>query len=845
MVLPWTQSEKDILSAFGVDLNRGLSREEALLRIKTFGPNLISFDFRQSKLKLFLKQFISPVFYILGLGIIVSFVLGRFWDGSSIAGILLINVFISYVQESKAQDSVLKLSEKTRPQVKVLRDGIILSQNSSEIVPGDILLLEAGDYIVADARVLFSHQLTIDESSFTGESAPILKDTGLIPEETRLFDRSNMLLSNTFVSAGNGKALVVATGASTEAGKIASLMAVTKSESTPLQKRLEKVTQKLILLAILVMFLVMISGLLRHLPLNLILMEAIGLTVAAIPEGLPTVVTLSLVMAVSRMSKKNALIRHLPSVETLGSTDVICSDKTGTLTTGNMQVTELYLADSGMEKALEIMALCNNASPEQVGFTNSTEVALLKHVQLHASIPDLRSRFTRLTEWNFDNQRKRMSVAVEAFDHKLILLKGAPESVFSCCLLNADESIKIKKKLESLSAQGMRVLALAYKDIAKRGPLDFTALEIEKDMILVGLVALSDPLRKESLQAVKKCQKAGIRVIMITGDHPLTARSVALDLGILNDLNSIVFTGSDIENLSSDELQNKIMSVSVFARVTPEQKFLIVSCLEKLGHTVAMTGDGINDGPALKKASIGIAMGKKGTEVARQASDMVLTDDNFSTIVDAIEEGRAIHDNISRTLQYLLSTNLAEILVVLGSAILGMPSPINPLCILWINLVTDGLPSIALATEKVAPHYLQNSFRPSAESFFNQKFYTELVLVAGFITLMTLIIFQYGLANSSRVIARTYVFNFMVYVILLRSFSSRSINLTIFQLPSNWLHFFAVLIPLLLQLFLPQFSFTRGIFNVEFLTMTENALLFVLALVPLIFLELKKLTKLT
>lgn len=840
MQTPWSQSGDDILQYWKTSIEHGLTDSEAKQRLNQYGPNVLELEPGPSRLHIFVSQFKSPIFVVLSIGMVVSFALGKFWDGSSIGLIVLLNGFIGYFQEFKAETSLQVLKKLSTPKAKTLRNGKIILVPSSEIVPGDILVLESGDFIVADARVIDAHQLAVDESILTGESVPVSKENLVLSGNIQLADRTNMLFSSTNICAGSAKAVVVGTGSNTEVGKIASLMFKAKSESTPLQKRLDKVSKRLLSVGGIVAILVGITGFIKKLTFEQILMEAISLTVAAIPEGLPTVVTLALVMAVYRMSKKKVIIRRMPAVETLGSTDIICSDKTGTLTTGKMKVRELFLLNGQLDRALEALVLCNNASLEGVGVGDSTEVALLAHAQDQTNITELRNLFPRLYEWSFDSDRKRMSVAVWSRDKILLYLKGAPESVIACSQLNEKERETIQKTLIEFSSAGMRTLALAYKDLNLDKFDKVHHSTVEKEMNFIGLVALADPPRKESIEAIAKCHKAGIKVVMITGDHPLTASAMAYELGLTDQRQSRVLTGSDLDNMNEEEFDREVEGILVYARVSPEHKLRIVSLLEKHGHTVAMTGDGVNDGPALKKASIGIAMGKDGTEVARQASAMILTDDNFSSIVDAVEEGRALHSNISRTLQYLLSTNLAEIMVVLGASFVGLKSPLSPLAILWINLVTDGMPSLALAIEEVPKKFIESSFRPSPVSFFNPRFYFELVGVGLLIAMMTLGVYLWMIKVSEPDIAGSAAFTFLVYAILLRSFSSRSDHLTYFQLEINWFHILAVTIPMILQWGLVSWSFTRQLFQIEKLSWEMNLYLLALGFIPVSLLELIK-----
>jgi Ca2+-transporting ATPase len=837
---PWACSVDEVVHHFNSHVITGLSSSYAEILLKETGRNSLPEEKGASWPMLFFKQFRSAVTYVLGIGMLVSFYFGHPWDGGSIGLILLLNAGIGFFQERKAEISLKALKKLSTPKARVLRDSKIIEIDAELVVPGDILIFETGDCVIADGRVVESYQLFADESILTGESLPLEKGSDPVEVDAILAEQKNMLFSGTIISSGRAKVITIATGLNTELGKIAKLIEAADPHETPLQKRLNNVTHKLLGLGLILTAFVCLRGFYRQQPLHIILMDAISLTVAAIPEGLPTVVTLALVMAVFRMSKKNALIRNLTSVETLGSTDVICTDKTGTLTTGKMEVADLFLLRGESDKALEVLILCNNATLDGIGSGDSTEVALLSYAKTKTSVMKMRLNFPRLYEWTFDSERKRMSVAVQSSGKLAVYLKGAPESVLNCCLMNDSERQRVGEMLTNFSGQGMRTIALAYKAINEQELNQGWEL-IERDMNFIGLVALADPPRDGSRASVLKCRSAGIRVIMMTGDHPLTALHIAHHLSIIDEKAAQVLTGGDINKLADDQFNQLLASVNVYARVSPEQKMKIVEGLEASGHTVAMTGDGVNDAPALKKASIGIAMGMTGTEVARQASDVILMDDHFSTIVDAVEEGRALHANISRSLQYLLATNLAELLVVLGASVMTPLPPLNPLAILWINLVTDGLPSLAIACEKVPESFLEKSQRPSPSSFFNKRFYVELMVISFTITVFALTIFYHVLQKTNSNVAGSYIFNFLVFSVLLSSFANRSGHLAFWEMKPNRFHLLAVLIPFLLQILIQKWHFAKDQLHIESLSFKENIILFLLSLIPLLLMESIKL----
>jgi Ca2+-transporting ATPase len=730
-------------------------------------------------------------------------------------------------------------------------------------LPGDILVFEAGDFVAADTRLLEANQLSIDESLLTGESLPVKKKTGLVEVSSALAERSNMIFAGTAVSTGSGRGLVVSIGMKTEIGKIATMIESAETIATPLQSSLEDVGSKLLLLCLGVVAVVGILGIIHGETWLNILMTCISLAVAAIPEGLPAIVTLALALAIRRLTKRNAIIRHLHAVETLGSTDVICSDKTGTLTTGKMRVREVVTADGrtlncethitdySVEMLIHSATLCSNAFLNADGQATGdpTEVALLYLAKDQGHDLNLNQKGTkRLNEWSFESVRKRMSVAVAESDQVIIHVKGAPESILPLCKMNDDDKQKSLDALQQLSQKGRRMLAVARRKLSVSSR-DFriqdyeSASKVECDLTFLGLVAIADPPRPESVEAIRKCRVSGIRVVMITGDHPTTAGAIAEELGIIEKGKfDVVLTGDDLDKLDKRSLEEQMTKTAVYARVAPEHKLKIVEAWKSKGYVVAMTGDGVNDAPALKVASIGIAMGKGGTEVARQASSMILADDNFSTIVTAVEEGRAIYGNIRRTIQYLLSGNLAEILIMLGAAVMGWPVPFAPIHLLWINLVTDGLPSLALAAEPIPKNFLETSRKPSPKNFFDRSFYKEMTFIGVMIAVLALIVFEYSLKNEGILTARTHVFTFLVFAEIFRSFSCRSETKTFFQLGpfSNIYHLLAVGIPISFQLMLHHTVWFANLFKVRMINWGECLFLIGLTLVPTAILEIRK-----
>lgn len=850
ILAPWTLKSEELLRILETNITTGLSSTEASKRVDEHGPNVLKVEKKISPLVRLLNQFKSPVIIILLAASVITGILGEYTDSVAILVIVFINAIIGYFQEAKAEEAVEALKNLSAPKAKVLRDGIVKEVKASEVCIGDLLVLEAGDYVPADARIIQASQLSAEEAVLTGESLPVNKLILELPENSMLAERKNMLFASTAVATGSAKAIVTAIGMESEIGRIAGLLDSAKMPKTPLQERLEQVSHKLLYLSGAVVLLVALLGIYHgEKPLD-VLMTAISLAVAAIPEGLPTVVTIALALAVRRMSKRSAIVRHLPAVETLGSTSVICTDKTGTLTTGKMRVRDIYPAEGKRHELVESGVLCSNATLNEDGVTGDpTEVALLYLAQDEKiDTTKLNSTYPRAYEWSFESNRKRMSVAVADGSKTIIHTKGAPESVLELCLLSSEEKIKVLQKIQTLSAQGRRLLAIARREVSGfdsqiHGSFD----SVENNLTYLGLVAIADPPREETIPAIKACKESGIKIVMITGDHPVTAKAIAKELGIVEDgVFDGVMTGIELEKLTSNELAARVDEIAVYARVSPEHKLKIVDAWQSKGNVVAMTGDGVNDAPALKKASIGVSMGKGGTEVAKQASSMILTDDNFATIVSAVEEGRAIFGNIRRTIQYLLSGNLSEILIMLGAAIAGWPAPLAPIHLLWINLVTDGFPSLALAAEPVPKNVLQGK-APSSKNFFDKHFYKEMFFIGSITAIMSLGLYGYMLKTTDEITARTYTFSFLVFAELFRSFACRSEDKTFFQMGafSNVYHLIAVAVPLLFQIWLHHSDTFQDVFKVKHLEWWDCLIMIAVTLIPVTFLEVRKLIKQT
>lgn len=814
-----SQSTKEVL-AYLDSAATGLSAQEAARRLAANGPNELKEGKRISPWQIFVRQFKSLIIWILIAAGIISGVLGEAVDAIAILAIVILNAVIGFYQEVNAEKSIAALKKMTAPQAKVRRDGRMSSIPASGIVTGDIIELEAGDLVAADARLIEASSLKCIESALTGESDAVEKqsetlDTGEIP----LGDRENMVFMGTSVATGQGSAVVVATAMNTEIGRIAGLIeGASEDASTPLQQKLDSFGRVLVWSSLGIVALLFVLGLLRGMRFFELFMTSVSLAVAAVPEGLPAVVTVSLALGVMRMSRRRALVRKLPAVETLGSTTVICTDKTGTLTVGEMTVRALYVAGQTYEvtgkgyepngevrfegKAADarhagpllelanVLVGCNNAHlVHEDGIWrvigDPTEGALLASGhKAGGSKERLEREFPKHHEIPFDSDRKRRTVVRRMPNGRLrAFINGAPDLLLSRCtkiytstdvrtLTEADRQ-RVSSQNTAMAQQALRVLGSAYRDLDESLVSRLTPEEIERDLVFVGLAGMYDPPRAEAKEAVGKCRAAGIRVVMITGDHPHTATAIARELGIASGEN-IAIAGVELDKMSDGLLRQQAPKVAVYARVTAEHKLRIVRAWKANEAVVAMTGDGVNDAPAIKGADIGIAMGRSGTEVTKQASDMIVTDDNFASIVAAVEEGRGIYDNIRKTLQYLLAGNCGELLLMTVCVVVGLPVPLLPIHLLWINLVTDGLPALCLATDPIDPDVMKRRPRRRSERIADRRFLGTMFLT-GFLTAgVSFAVYLYGLKTETEELARTHAFAVLVFAELLRSFGCRS-----------------------------------------------------------------------
>lgn len=817
--MEWYQlSVEEVLHREEVKPTSGLSAIQAQERLTRIGPNILEKGKTINPFMLFLNQFNNFVVWILLGAVIISFVIHEVVDATVILVILVFNAIFGFIQEYKAEKAIEALKKMASLKANVIRDGKELQIETEHVVPGDILLLEEGTKVSADARLIEAINLSISEAALTGESVPSSKKTDLIKDQKGVGDQNNMVFSGTSVVRGRGKAVVVATAMQTQLGKIAKLISSVEEELTPLQKKLEELGKWLGIATIIICMFVSITQIVIHHDNWLeALIVGVSLAVAAIPEGLPAVVTISLAIGVRKMVKRNALIRKLPAVETLGSTSIICSDKTGTLTKNEMTVRKVWIegkvakvSGDGYERKGELdkkngiskdglvwmsraSVLCNNAAlfdeDERTKVRGDpTEGALLvSAIKMGEDLDKLKNTWKRLEEMPFDSERKLMSTINSSGKNTIHFLKGAPEKVLDACdrifwagkmqKLTPEKRKQVIVAQEEMAKDALRVLGFAYKSHKGKAIA-------EKNMVFIGLQGMIDPPRPEVKPAIEKCAKAGIRVIMITGDHKLTAMAVAKEIGIKGD----ALEGSEIEKLSLDEMVKVVLKVSVYARVDPSHKLKIVEALQKDGKfVVAMTGDGVNDAPAIKKANMGIAMGITGTDVTKEASDMILLDDNFASIVNAVEEGRGIYENIHKFVNYLLSCNLGEVFIIFFAIVMGWDLPLTAIMLLWLNLVTDGLPALALGVDPSSPDIMNKPPRDPHDKLMSRSFILMMGTVSLLITVGTLGLFQWAYTGpQSLMYAQTIAFTTVIIMELVRIYAIRSeYNLSPFS--NKWL----------------------------------------------------------
>ena len=857
-----SESKEVIIKNLFTDENNGLSSEKIEELRNKYGENKLKEKKKKTNFQRFAEQFKDVMIIILLIAAAVSFVIAciegnpkEFFEPLLILLIVILNAIMGVMQESKAEKALDALKNMSAPHARVIRNGEEKIIDASELVPGDIIKLEAGDFVPADARLLHSVSLKSEESALTGESVPSEKDANTIIEENApIGDRTNMVFSGCTITYGTALAVVTATGMNTEMGKIANLLDSETETQTPLQQKLAQLGKYLGFVAIAACGVIFVVGLLNKIPALEIFMTSVSLAVSAIPEGLPAIVTIVLSIGVQRMVKKNALIRRLPAVETLGSASIICSDKTGTLTQNRMTLKKAYCDgkeikpisknnDEDINKLLVYAALCCDGSvifdgenEQHIGDPTETAIILAAH---KSGFPkdDINNKFPRLAEIPFDSDRKLMTTVNKIDGKNVVIVKGAFDMMASRCVEGNIETAKLMT--EEMSKDALRVLAVGYKIIDKV-PESPTSEDLENDLTFMGLVGMIDPPRPEAKDAVALCRRAGIKPIMITGDHVITASAIAKELGILVD-GDLAITGAELDAMTDKELDSKVQNISVYARVSPENKIRIVKAWQRRGQVVSMTGDGVNDAPALKAADIGCAMGITGTDVAKGAADMTLTDDNFATIVDAVREGRGIYANIKKVVGFLLGTNIGEVITVFVAMLLWHETPLLSMQLLWINLVTDSLPAIALGMEAVEKDIMDKNPKPKNEGIFAHGFGIRVILQGVMFAVLSLFAYFYGKTVVGTIEAgQTMAFivlslSQVVQVFNMRSehslfkigpFTNRNLNLASL----------ASFVLVLLVLFTPL----RIAFGITLLPVKMYLIALALIIVPLIVMEISK-----
>ena len=860
------QKKQEVLESLSSNPQTGLSTQQVEKLTEQYGPNRLKEKKKKSNLQRFFDQFKDVMIIILLIAAAISFGIAcvegdpmEFFEPVLILLIVVLNAIMGMMQESKAEKALDALKNMSAPHARVLRNGKTEVIDASLLVPGDIIHLEAGDFVPADARLLDSSNLKSEESALTGESVPSEKDADAVVEEKApLGDRSNMVFSGCSITYGTADAVVTATGMDTEMGKIAGLLEGAEDGQTPLQKKLAKLGKNLGLLALAACAIIFVVGLINGIPVLEIFMTSVSLAVSAIPEGLPAIVTIVLAIGVQRMVKKNALIRRLPAVETLGSASVICSDKTGTLTQNRMTLVKAYLDETGevedisennfpaVRQLLDYGTLCcdgtvtfEDGQEHHIGDPTETAIVLAAHKN-GSPQEQLNQQYPRLAQIPFDSDRKLMT-SINRIDGKnIVIVKGAFDMMLSRCIKGNFE--KAHQINDEMSSNALRVLAIGYREI-DRIPQKLTSEEIENGLTLMGLVGMIDPPRPEARAAVATCREAGIRPVMITGDHKVTATAIAKQIGIFEE-GDIALSGVELDKMSDEQLAQQLEHVSVYARVSPEHKIRIVDAWQKKGKIVSMTGDGVNDAPALKKADIGVAMGITGTEVSKDAASMILTDDNFATIVKAVTNGRNVYANIKNAIKFLLSGNMSGILSVLYTSLFALPVPFQPVHLLFINLLTDSLPAIAIGMEPPRKDLLNQKPRDPKEPIMSKDFMLTLLVQGGLIGIFVMMAYHIGLSTGGAALASTMAFATLTLARLFHGFNCRA-DASIFKLglKSNkysLMAFAAGLILLNAVLFIPAF---HGLFMIADLSWANVGAIYLLAFIPTVLIQLYKLIK--
>lgn len=858
-----TEELSQVLKKLKTNEKLGLKADEAKSRLETYGENKLKEKKKESLFVKFIKEFNDFMIIALIVAAIISAVVSKlngeadYVDSIIIIAIVIFNAIMGLVQEEKAEKSLEALKKMSAPSAKVIRDGRVQEIDALQVVPGDIVVLEAGNYVPADCRLINSYNLKIEESALTGETIPTNKDSGrILKENTAMGDLCNMAFATTVVVNGHGEAVVVDTGMNTRVGKIAGMIIEDESPDTPIQKKLNEVGKMLAIACIVICVLIFVIGIFKKIPIVEMFMTSVGLAVAAIPEGLPAIVTIMLSIGVTRMAKKNSIIRKLPAVETLGSSSVICSDKTGTLTQNKMTVTEVRnchgIANSDDKKfILELGTMCTDTTEERIdgrlGFVGEATEVAISNAAMQAGISKsfLYDEMRRINDIPFDSKRKMMTTIHRYGNKYRIITKGAPDVLLKRCthyyqngqidsIFSKKESIY--EQNNQMAEKALRVIAVAYKDVEKLPETQ----DMEQDLTFCGLIGMIDPPREGVKEAVRTCRRAGIKTVMITGDHLQTAKAIAKELGIFKR-GDLAIEGENLERMDQHELEKNIMQYSVFARVSPEHKVRIVKAFQSTGAVVAMTGDGVNDAPALKNADIGIAMGKGGTDVAKNASDMILTDDNFVTIVEAVKQGRNIYDNIKKAIHFLISTNIGEIVTIFFGLILGMKSPLLAIQLLWINLVTDSLPAIALGLEKEEENIMSRLPRNPKKSLFADGLWWKIIIEGTMLGMFTLLAFSIGNRLYSVEVGRTMAFITLGMLELVHSFNIKSEE-SIFKIGifENKYLILALILGVLLQVIVVIINPLAEIFSLVPLTGIQWLYTILISIAPIPIVEIQK-----
>ena len=855
----YTKSVDEISEILNTNEKMGLNEEEAIKRVETYGLNKIENKKSESILVRFLKQFNDFMIIILIIASIISagisYIEGsnEYFDSIIIIAIVIFNAIMGLLQESKAEKAIESLKKMSAPMAKVKRNGKIINIENERVVPGDVVILESGSFVPADCRIINAYNLKIEESSLTGETTSVNKISNTIFEkEIPIGDMKNIAFGGTIVTNGHGEAIVTETGMNTKVGKIAQMIISDEAPLTPIQKRLEQVSKGIGTACLIICFVIFVIGIMKKTEPLEMFMTSVGLAVAAIPEGMPAIVTIMLSIGVTRMAKKNAIIRKLPAVETLGSSRIICSDKTGTLTQNKMKIVQIKGDKDFILELGSMCTECNIIYDNQKIYAEgeATEVAIVNcALDNNINKDSLYEMYPKVNEIPFESSRKLMTTI-----HRLnngmyrVITKGAPDVLLYRCSnyvegnsifkLKEEKKEEIQNKNNKMAGKALRVLAVAYKDVDAL-PSKIDSLSVENELNFVGLIGIKDPIREGVIEAIQTCRKAGIKTVMITGDHIITAKAIAKEIGILKGVD-IAITGQELDKIPQIELEKNIMKYSVFARVSPEHKVRIVKAFQSTGAVVAMTGDGVNDAPALKNADIGIAMGLNGTDVAKNAADMVLTDDNFVTIVESVKQGRCIYENIRKCIRFLISTNIGEIVTIFVGMLLGMPSPLLAIQLLWINLVTDSIPGIALGLENPDKDIMNKKPIDPKKGIFADGLFGKIFAEGFMIGILTLVAFSIGNRYSLEV-GRTMAFVSLGILELVHCFNVRSEE-SIFKkgILSNKYLLGAFIIGTILQIGVAIIPSVAQVFELTQLNTTQWIYVAIISILPIIIVEIQK-----